>query len=160
MKLFKKVVDERQELELLKIEHYGFWILFWGLCISTIVQVIVMDAPFKQVAAEFSILMVGSIGILVGCVMKGQWDYYTMPNTKTYILTGGIGATIFCLIFAIAKYAKSEYYHNNVNELFVTTMVNFALLFASIFITTAIVGKLVEKKREKLAREYGDKDGI
>lgn len=158
MKLFKKVVDERQELELLQIEHFCFWIVFWGLCISIVVQLSFMGAPFKQVAAEFFILMAGSIGILVGCVKKGQWDYYTMPNTKTYIVTGGIGATIFCLIFAIAKYTKSEYYRNDMNELFVTTIILFIFMFAVIFIATAVVGKLVQKKREQLDKEYTDND--
>lgn len=155
MKLFKKIVDERQEFELLQIEHICFWIVFWGLCMSIVVQLSFMGAPFKQVAAEFLILMAGSIGVLVGCVKKGQWDFYTIPNTKTYFLTGVIGAIAFCLIFVIAEYARSEY---NLNELFVTTIIQFVIMFVAIFISTAVVGKLVQKKREKLDKEYGDND--
>lgn len=158
MKLFKKVVDERQELELLQTEHICFWIVFWGLCISIVVQLSFMGAPFKQVAAEFLILMAGSIGILAGCVKKGQWDFYTRPNTKTYFLTGVIGAIVFCLIFAITKYARSEYYRNDLNGLFVTTIILSVIMFVVIFISTAVVGKLVQKKREKLDKEYGDND--
>ena len=29
MKLTKTILDERQELKLLNIEHYGCWIAYW-----------------------------------------------------------------------------------------------------------------------------------
>ena len=34
----KNNLDEMQELELLKIEHNGCWIAFWGLIIAIVVQ--------------------------------------------------------------------------------------------------------------------------
>ena len=37
----KSNLDERQELKLLKIEHNGCWIAFWGLLIVMAIQMIV-----------------------------------------------------------------------------------------------------------------------
>ena len=34
----KSNLDERQELKLLKIEHNGCWIAFWGLLIVMLIQ--------------------------------------------------------------------------------------------------------------------------
>ncbi len=46
MKLFNKKnkvnnLDEYQELQLLKIEHNGCWIAFWGLLIAICVQTVI-----------------------------------------------------------------------------------------------------------------------
>lgn len=50
MKRIKKIIDEREELELLRIEHICFWLLFWGLFLSIMVQSFLMNAPFVQFA--------------------------------------------------------------------------------------------------------------
>lgn len=43
-------LDEMQEIQMLKIEHYGLWLAFWGLLVITIVQAS-MKVPFQQYAA-------------------------------------------------------------------------------------------------------------
>lgn len=156
MKLFKKVVDERQELELLQIEHLCFWITFWSLCISIIVQVIFMKASFAQIEAEIVILFIASVSLIAGCIKKGQWDYYTKPTLKTYTITGGIGATVLCIIFTIEQYTKFRHHSSNLGQLLVSIIILFIFTFTVIFAVTAIMGKVVKKKREKLDKEYSD----
>ena len=41
----KNNLDEMQEQELLKIEHNGCWLAFWGLLISMIVQSCILRRP-------------------------------------------------------------------------------------------------------------------
>ena len=48
----KSNLDERQELKLLKIEHNGCWIAFWGLLIVMAIQMIVGNDSIKNLAGE------------------------------------------------------------------------------------------------------------
>ena len=44
MKMSKKNnLDEMQEQELLKIEHNGYWLAFWGLLTAIVAEVIFSD---------------------------------------------------------------------------------------------------------------------
>jgi len=152
----KKIVDERQELEMLKIEHVCFWIVFWGLCISIIVQSLFMEAPFKQFAAEWIVFMVACVGVLIGFVKKGQWDYYTKPTMKTYLLTSLIGSLAFSIIFAIAKY---KYFNEYILTVLVPlTMVIAIFLFILIFAVSFFIGKMVISKQDKLEKEFSDEE--
>lgn len=157
MKKIKKVVDERQELELLKIEHVGFWIMFWGLCISIIVQAMFMESSFREFGAEFIIFMISCIIFLIGCIKKGQWDYYTKPCMKTYLMTSIIGTASFSIIFAISNYIK---YKTRVLFLIEITLIFAAFIFALLFITMVITGKLTINQRKKLEQEFNDEEKI
>jgi len=158
MKKIKKVVDERQELELLKIEHVGFWAMFWGLCISIIVQVCFMNASFREFGAEFIIFTIGSFIITVGCFKKGQWDYYTKPCMKTYLITSLIGTGIFSIIFAVARYMKYARFRSDIKFFIVTTLIFTAFIFILLFITMVIIGKLTIHQRRKLEQEFNDEE--
>ena len=48
----KSNLDERQELKLLKIEHNGCWIAFWGLQIVMLIQMIVGNDSINNLAGE------------------------------------------------------------------------------------------------------------
>ncbi len=154
---FKKVVDERQELELLKIEHFGFWFLFCMLLTSIIVQSTFMNAPFKQYAAEFFIFMAGCIVFLIGCIKRGQWDYYTKPTMKTYLITSLIGSFGFSMVMGIAKYNSYEILRNNIlTMLLPLIMIMMFFMFILIFVTCLIIGKLVIRKQQQLEKEFSD----
>ena len=53
----KSNLDERQELKLLKIEHNGCWIAFWGLLIVMAIQMIVGNDSIKNLAGEWVVFM-------------------------------------------------------------------------------------------------------
>lgn len=155
MKKIKKVVDERQEIELLKIEHVGFWIMFWGLCISIIVQTMFMKSTFREFGAEFIIFMISCIIFLIGCIKKGQWDYYTKPCMKTYLMTSIIGTVSFSIIFAISNHIM---YKTKGLFLAAATLIFAASIFALIFILMIITGKLIIHQRKKLEQEFNDEE--
>lgn len=158
MKKFKKVIDERQEMELYKIEHVCFWIVFWLLLGSIMIQTMVLNAPFSQWGFEWAIFMICCGGVLVGCYRKGQWDYYSKPTTKNYLIFSLIGAGVFAVIYAITNYMNNDFFKNDPGILFLLTLFMFALLFAFIFVALLISGTLVKKRQKKLEDEFKDDD--
>ena len=45
----KKIIDERQELEMMKVERTGFWIMWGVLLLSLLVQSLFLGAGPKQI---------------------------------------------------------------------------------------------------------------
>ena len=63
--IFKRSkLDEMQEIKQLKIEHYGYWVLYGGLVVSIVVQA-AQDAPLAQYLPE-GILLVGTSAVMLG----------------------------------------------------------------------------------------------
>ena len=58
-------LDEMQNQKLLKLEEYGFWIVFWALLLSMIVQIIA-GAGIKEVVGEIIVFLIGSVYLLSG----------------------------------------------------------------------------------------------
>ncbi|AWW27821.1 DUF6773 family protein [Acetobacterium carbinolicum] len=158
MKKMKKVVDERQELELYKIEHLCFWIVFWLLLGSIIVQSMFLNAPFSQWGFEWAIFMISCGGVIVGCYKKGQWDFYSKPTTKNYLIYSLIGAGAFAIIYAITLYMNHAYLKGHLLALGSLTLLIFALLFALIFVALFVSGTLIKKRQKKLEDQFSDHD--
>ncbi|WKY45282.1 hypothetical protein Q5O14_04050 [Eubacteriaceae bacterium ES2] len=156
MKRFKKVIDERQEMELYKIEHFAFWVVYWLLLGSIIIQATFLGAPFIEWAFEWFIFMIASVGTLIGCFKKGQWDYYTKPTFKTYLFYSLAGSGIFTIIYTIASYFHNDYLRTNFLALFLIALILFAFLFIVIFLLLASFGLLTKKRQAKLAQEFDE----
>ena len=86
----KSNLDERQELKLLKIEHNGCWIAFWGLLIVMAIQMIVGNDSIKNLAGEGAVLMSLAFYLLVACIRNGIWDRRLKPNFKTNVIVSRI----------------------------------------------------------------------
>ena len=56
MKLFRKIIDERQELEAMKITGTGFWILFFGLMLAIILQLFFFEFDIRYILGELVVL--------------------------------------------------------------------------------------------------------
>ena len=82
-KIFNKKVDERQEMDLLRVEHYSFWLMFWLLAIEIIVQGIILDGGDK-ILGEWIVFMATAVFSVAGFIRKGVWSYAI--NDKTFIL--------------------------------------------------------------------------
>ena len=68
-------LDEMQELELLKIEHNGCWIAFWGLLIALAVQSAAFgNTDFRTLAGEWAVFMVLAVYLAVACMRRGIWE--------------------------------------------------------------------------------------
>lgn len=95
----KSNLDERQELKLLKIEHNGCWIAFWGLLIVMAIQMIVGNDSIKNLAGEWAVFMSLAFYLWVACIRNGIWDRRLKPNFKTNVIVSSIAAVLTGIIW-------------------------------------------------------------
>ena len=82
----KNRLDERQEQALLRIEHNGFWLAFWGLVLGIIVQTFIFSSDMKTVIGELALLMLLSIYTAIACIKNGIWDRRLKADPKTNLI--------------------------------------------------------------------------
>ena len=153
----KKLVDERQELELLRLEDICFWFLFWALSADIIVKSVFLNIPTKQYMGELLIFFAACAGFLIGCIKKGLWDYYTKPTMKTYLITSIIGSVGCGLVLGVLKYNQYEFLRENLVSALLPIIAVFTLfMFGLIFGLCLIMGKLILKKQQDLEKEFSD----
>lgn len=80
MNIFRKseennnIIDERQIFEMYKVEHYRFWIFFYGLLAVLLIETCVLEAPVQYVTPIWIVFMVGAIYSVIAYYRKGIWD--------------------------------------------------------------------------------------
>ena len=100
MKQYKSNLDEMQEQKLLKIEHNGCWLAFWGLFASLIVQTLLFPEELLRVlAGEWVVFMVLCAYLLVACIKNGIWDRRLHATAKVNLLVSGAGALVVGVVF-------------------------------------------------------------
>nr|WP_314459120.1 DUF6773 family protein [uncultured Clostridium sp.] len=105
----KNNLDEMQEQKLLKIEHYGFWFVYWGLLAAILLQVTLSSDVknlFRTIAGEWLVFMLVSIYMLIACLINGIWDRRLKPNFKTNIIISLLSSTLCGAIFFVFSYYK------------------------------------------------------
>ena len=98
----KSNLDEAQEQTLLKIEHNGCWLAFWGLLIAIVVQSLLWgyQAP---IWGEVAVLLAVSLYMLVDCLRNGIWDRKVKADLKTAVGGSAVaGAIVGVLQFVMA----------------------------------------------------------
>src|SRR3712207_7640165 len=86
----KNKLDEMQEQKLLKIEHNGMWIAFWGLLAAILFQTIFEKGNFT---GEWIVFMVMSLYTLFACIKNGIDRKSTRLNSSH----ANISYAVFCL---------------------------------------------------------------
>ena len=140
-------LDEMQEQELLKIEHNGCWLAFWGLLAVMGVQM-VMRVPGRQMLGEWIVFMVLSLYVAIACLRKGIWDRRLNPNQKTNLIVSLLAAVATGILVTLSNPYLSE----SLDYVLVAGLTGgftFVLCFAALSISM----KLYKKRREKLDQE-------
>lgn len=110
MKNKKSNLDERQEQELLKIEHNGCWLAFWGLLIAMAVQMVIYGYDvngMKAMIGEWIVFMILTLYIAIGCLKHNIWDRRFAADTKTNVITSilaGLGMGILNMVSMVREY--------------------------------------------------------
>ena len=143
----KSNLDEMQEQELLKIEHNGCWLAFWGLLAVMAVQM-VMRVPGRQMLGEWIVFMSLSLYLAIACLRKGIWDRRLKANWKTNLVGSLIAAVATGSLVALYNPYLSEPL-DYVLVAGLTGGFTFVLCFAALSISM----KLYKKRREKLDQE-------
>jgi hypothetical protein len=149
MKLFRKVVDERQEQELKRIESGAYYVFLFGLGISILVQLIMFDFDITHIAGELIVLFMGVAWAMIGYIRRGIWDYYTKPGIKSYLIC----STIVGLVYGILGYFYSGI---SFSDFLPTFALRFLWFFVIMFLMLSLLGTIIKMRAEKLQKENED----
>lgn len=153
MKLFRKVIDERQELEMMRVERSSFWVMFVGLAVVITAQVFAFNFDFEHIAGESVVLIIGVAWALIGYIRRGSWDYFTKPGMKSYVLYSIAAAVIFGTFAPLKRYLRDG---ASLTDSLLLFAINFVFLFILVFVSLFLVGTITKKRQNKLQQEYMD----
>ena len=149
MKKKSAMIDERQRMELLEVEHIGFWTMFYGLVIILLGQLIFLD--WRLIVGEGIALLMGSVVLMVGCLRRTV-DYATTPSQSTYLVSAAVAAFLIFLGSLAIPLLKGV----PINFLFliIATVGGFAITYAIV----AFMGHFVLRRRKTLEKVVDDED--
>jgi len=151
MKLFGKVLDERQESEAMRVERVGFYGILFGLLLVIIVQVLAFGKN-AHVHGELIVMTAGAIWGGIGYFRRGIYDPFTKPGMKSYITYGIITGVICGVLFSPPKYLSYGAY-----GLYLRIFAKyFTIMFAIGFIVYLLVGTVTKARQRKLQTKYED----
>jgi len=153
MKKLRKVVDERQELELLKIGNSSFYVMFISLIAVLIVQSFVLNYELKYLAGNMIVIIIVFIWVVICSIRRGVWEFYTKPGMKSYIVYSLIFGVGFGLLFTVLVYFRFEMSLPHLLRYFAFI---FAALSIPMFILYLIFGTIIKKRQKKLQQNFDD----
>ena len=143
----KNNLDEMQEQELLKIEHNGCCLAFWGLLVVMAVQM-VMRVPGRQMLGEWIVFMALSLYIAIACLRKGIWDRRLKANRKTNLIISLLAGAAAGILITVSNPYLSEPL-----DYVLVAGISGGFTFVLCFIDLSLSMKLYKKRREKLEQE-------
>ena len=149
----KNNLDEMQEQELLKIEHNGCWLAFWGLLIAMIVESFAYgNMDFRTLAGEWIIFMVLSVYLAFACVRRGIWDRRLGMNTKTNLLISAAAGIVMGIFNAVMIFKN---YHKPLGT-FLAAVIVALITFVLCFVILSIMMKQTQKRKAAMEAEPAD----
>ena len=150
----KNNLDEMQEQKLLKIEHNGVWLAFWGLAVSILIQGLNSGVnEFRNIIGELVVFLGLDLYLLVACIKNGIWDRKLRANAKTNVIVSLVGGTIIGLLYFTSSYLK---YHKLLGSI-ATGIIMLSTTALLTFITLSVCASIYKKRVKKL-EEDGDLD--
>ena len=146
----KNNLDERQEQTLLRIEHNGCWLAFWGLAAALVVQRIFFDFDFRNLAGECIVFMALALYIAVGCLRQGIWDRYLKPNTSSNVIVS-LTAALITGILGFIRTVKS--FPDKIAGSLASGIMYAMITFAVCFAVLQLSADFFRKKQAKLEEE-------
>lgn len=142
----KSNLDEMQEQKLLRLEHNGFWIAFWGLLAAIIAQWIFFEIRNTlTLVGELLVFFVMSVYLMVGCVKNGIWDRKLKPNPRTNMVGSVIGGVTFGTALGIRTYLNTLKLGTSILIGFCAALLLFVLCFGALTLTTWLYKKRLTK---------------
>jgi len=154
MKIFRKIVDERQERELMRIESIGFHVVIAVLTVSIVVQLFILNTGVYHVIGETVALVIGALWSMMAGVRRGLWDYFSKPGIKTYISYSLIVSFITSIIMTLpGLWVEASF--GELAHFFVTRFLGLSVFG---FLVFSFYGTLSKMRMKKLQQEYADED--
>ncbi len=153
----KSNLDEMQEQELLKIEHNGCWLAFWGLLAAMVIQCFVFgNMDFKTLAGEWIVFMVLALYLAFACARRGIWDRKLAMNTKTNLIVSLIAGIAMGLFNAIMVFRNFHKPVGTIAAAVIITLITFIICFAIL----SIMMKQTMKRKAAMEAEPEDANEI
>ena len=155
MKLFRNILDERQELEAMRVERSTCWFFFFGLLAAMIVQMFFFGTDFTRTAGELVVFVVGCIWMTVGYIRRGIWSCFSKPGMKSYIL-----CSLACGVIFGALRPLMRYFHEDapLSHCLWSYAINIIFLFILSFILTLLIGTVTKARQRKLQKKYDNEN--
>ena len=154
------IQDERIISQKRKIGSDAFSIIYFGLIISIILQQLMFDAPFYQYAAEFILVMVAAIYIVVRNIIEGN-DLFNnsfigqklvVINTIVCALTiTAITITLRTINYGLAKMG-------GLTDIAITSLITFSSGALISFIAFELLYIINKKRQNQIDDKYNDSD--
>ena len=149
MKNNKNILDERQEQILLRIEHNGCWLAFWGLLAAIIVQLI-LDVDFRNLAGEWIVFVLLSLYLSVGCIRQGIWDRRRKPDESSNV----VNSLIVALAMGILGFVRTvKRFPDKIAGSIAAGIVYAGMAFAVCFVILQFFASQFKKKQSQLEEE-------
>ena len=143
----KTNLDEMQEQALLKIEHNGCWLAFWGLLAVMAVQTL-LRVPGRQLFGEWIVFMALALYLAAACLRAGIWDRHLQANWKTNVI-----ASLLAAIAAGTLVILSNPYLSEPLDYVLVGSITAGFTFLLCFAALSIFTRLYKKRRSKLDAE-------
>lgn len=152
----KSNLDEMQEAKLLKIEHNGCWLAFWGLLAAIIVQLFITPAEevYRTIAGEQIVFVVLAIYIGAGCMKNGIWDRRLKADPKTNVILSLIAGVVSGLIMAVRAYIRSGAPVGSI----ATFVFSSGMIFGLCFLGLSLSARQYRKRLSKLESECDEEE--
>ena len=155
MKLFRKITDERQELEILRVASGAYGVAKIGLIVAIIVQLLLFGPDPARIAGELIILALTFAFSLMGSIRHGIWDGFTRPSLKSYILYSLTAGIIFGPVAPLARYFR---YGTSLSDDLQGFAIMFTIIFVFCFMLMLLTGTVIKARRRRLEMECQDED--
>ena len=144
----KSNLDEMQEQALLKIEHNGCCLAFWGLLAAMGIQML-LKVPGKAMLGEWIVFMALCVYLLAACLRQGIWDRHLKANPKTNLVVSAVACVAVSIFFGVL-------FRENASELLDYLLISAipgVAVFILCFALMTVCSALYKKRREKLDQE-------
>ena len=138
----KNQLDEQQEQKLLRIEHNGCWLAFWGLLAALAVQMIFFDLSFARIAGEWIVFMVLALYMVLACIRAGIWDRRLKMNLGTNVMVSLVGALAAGLLnFLSIRHRFPDSPGGAASAGAITAVVTFVLCFVALTLASKVTAR-------------------
>ena len=140
----KSVLDEREMLEMYRVEHFGLWLMYGLLCAAVVVQML-GGATLSQMGGELAVILISSVVMVIANVRRGIWDTNSRPSMRGnvgYALGAGVCVTVLLM-------AKS----GNVPAALLAGVCTAALVFAALTLLMRYMMKKQAQQEKELDNE-------
>ena len=145
--------DERQEKQLLRIEHIGSAIGWWGLLTAIAVQWVLFGSDFSRLGGEIAVFIPLSLYLGVSPIAKGLRDRYWPGSLRGKLWVSLVfGAAAACLN-AAAVWLHPKRAWNSTAGMFLILLIS--MFFVS-FLSLSFLQKLTDHRAKRLEKEPDD----